>query len=219
MKNIIKFMLMAMAVIAFSSCQEHEDVIDYSLKNGNIFCADGRIVPPDAYDPNRMNGIGVIVKTGGEDDGYKAIAVGKEDIGSHFYCDSLMSVLGVSSETGVMNGKENTAALINLHNEENIAVPAAEAASAYRTAGVSGWHLPSCGELLEASKGGSMIEQALELIGGHPMTEEWYMSSTQDGASENTKILYMYCVSMKEGRVRYAMKSESYPVRPFITIK
>lgn len=219
LKNIFGKLMLIMAVIAFSSCEKHEEPIDYSLKKGNIFLADGRIVPPDAYDASSMNGIGVIVKIGGQDDSYKAIAVGKEDIGSHFYCDSLMNVPGVSSETELMNGKENTAALMNLYIEEDIQVPAAEAASSYRTAGVTGWHLPAVGELLEAAKGRSMIDQTLELIGGHPMNEEWYMSSTQDGASENTKILYMYCVSMKEGRVRYAMKDESYPVRPFITIK
>lgn len=217
--NIIGMLLMALAVSVISSCQEHEEPIDYSLKVGNILCADGSIVPPDAHDGNRMNGIGVIVKVGGENDGYKAIAVAKEDVGHHSYCDSLMSVPGVSSNTDKMDGKENTAALMNLYMEENVDVPAAEAASSYRTAGVTGWHLPSCGELLEAAKGKNNIDNVLELIGGHPMTEEWYISSTQDGSSENTKILYVYCVSMKEGRVRYAMKSESYPVRPFITIK
>ena len=219
LRKVFTAILAACMALAISSCEEHVPEIDYSLKTGNILCADGRIVPQDAYDGNSMNGIGIIVMTGGENEAYKAIAVGKEDIGSHCYCDSLMNVAGVGSDITKMDGKENTAALMNLYMEEMIGVPAAEAASSYRTAGVTGWHLPSCGELLQVSKGGLVIKKGLELIGGQPMEEEWYISSTQDGASENTKILYMYCVSMQEGRVRYAMKNESYLVRPFITIK
>lgn len=205
-------------VMPFPSCQPHEEQIDYSLKAGNIYCSNGNIVPPDVYEDG-MGGIGVVVTVGAEGDNFGAIAVAREDIGCYAYADTLMD-LETSGEFSLFNGKENTAILVAGSIEEGAYhVPAAQAAYSYAAGKVTGWHLPSVGELREMVAKKKAIMHSLEIIGGEWLDEEeWYQSSSQDATSGETALLYNMVVS-SSGRVKASVKTESHPVRPFIVIQ
>lgn len=213
-------LLIAVAVcLLTAACEEHEEVIDYSLKTGNIFCSDGSIVPVEAYEPETMGAVGVIVHVG-EEETYRAIAVALDDVGYHSYSDTLVVFSGAGTDAKAMDGKENTAALLAaVADEPGLSVPAADAATGYRAGNVTGWYLPSCAELEELAKNKEKIKLAMGRAGGRWLDEsEWYLSSTQDGASENTSIFYAFCVSMT-GKRKDGIKTDRYPVRPFIMIE
>lgn len=213
------FIFMNLAgIILLSSCQPHEELIDYSLKTGNIYCSNGNIIPPEIYE-EEMNGIGVVVSIGKEEDNFNAIAVAKKDIGFYAYSDTLMD-LKTSGEYITLDGKENTAILITGSIEKNAYdVPAAKAAYSYMVGQVSGWHLPSAGELRDMVTQKGAIKRSLELIGGEWLNEEeWYQSSTQDATNDETAKLYNLNVS-SNGRIKSGMKTENRPVRPFIVIR
>ncbi len=216
-----RYIILSICLIGISSlfsCQPHKEPIDYSLKAGNIYCSNGNIVPPNVYEEN-MNGIGVIVTIGKEEDNFSAIAVAKEDIGYYAYADTLMD-LETNGEYVTFDGKENTAILIaGSIEKDEYDVPAAKAAYSYIAGIVSGWHLPSAGELKDMAAKKGVVKHSLELIGGKWLDEEeWYQSSTQDASNDETKQLYNLNVS-SGGRVKASLKTESRPVRPFIVIQ
>ena len=76
--------------------------------------------------------------------------------------------------TEIGNGKENTAAIISIHNNDSVSDNAAKAAVAYKGGGKSDWFLPSTGELNEMYK----IRKKLDMKGN-------YWSSTQDSVNKN----------------------------------
>jgi hypothetical protein len=217
MKN--KTIIGILAAMALAGCSEHEVPVDYSLKAGNIYCADGTVLPPSEYDSS-MNGIGVVVKVGGEDDNYKAICVGRYDIGMYAFSDTLYKFSSVSTDLELYDGRENTAALIKEHMENpEITVPAATAVAAHSDCGVTGWHIPSAAELILLAKEKKAVKPSLEQIEGEWPYEKWYVSSTQDGRNSSTQVLYTYSVSLSEGRVKDTQKTEKHAVRPFIIIE
>lgn len=215
-KNII---ICGIALIGLSACEKHEESTDLSLKEGSIYCADGSIVPSELYS-EEMNGVGVIIYVGKEKGQYSAIAIGKEELGDEQFANTSKSIDGVSGDINEYNGKENTAALLSAANsEEKLQVPAATKASSYSIMGMNGWHLPSCGELVHLAQVKEKVNQSLSLIGGQILTKEWYISSTQDGQSNETKKLYCFCVTLEEGRIISCLKDEKHRVRPFIAIR
>lgn len=246
MKRKTKTLALAVALAAaMSSCQEHEpfrEFTDLSLTVGSILCADGSTVPASAYSPE-MNGVGVIVRTGTAEDGFRFIAMAKEDIGQYPYVAGENTDLyvdsGADSELLVYDGKENTAAMIarttykettrevtdedgNKHKEttvESLYFPAAMACVSYMTGELPGWHLPSCGEWIAASLRAETLRRSMEKIGGRWIeTDQWYMSSSQDGSSKDTMNYYNMMVS-PSGTVRSSLKTLTGNVRPFITIR
>lgn len=245
MRQII-FSIMAAAVSALLiSCEEHVPLREFremSVETGSILCSDGTAVPYGAYTPE-MNGVGVIVKSGTAEDDYRFIAIGKEDIGTYAYAEACNTEWYVDSGAGTdrtaFDGKENTAAMIaaaydkveeetvtdsdgNRHTitkVEYLHYPAAEAARDYMASTMQGWHLPSAGEWLAVFSRMETIQRSLELIGGHWVdTSAWYQSSSQDGASAETRLYYNLSVS-SSGMAKGNLKTEKAPVRPFITIK
>lgn len=215
MRNITSLLLIMIIAV---SCAKHEDGIDWTLQTGNIYCASGRIVPRDAY-VDDMGGIGVIAVVGGEDDDFRIIAVGRYDAGDHIWADSLVSVRNVSSDRVASNGSQNTAAMISEALEGKITMEAAEACLAYSDGRVSGWHLPSCGELMHAAVAISEINKSLRLIQGEQLrVDGWYLSSTQDGSSSENEQIYALTVSM-HGNVRSTVKTLPCTCRPFIQVR
>uniref|UniRef100_UPI00356273DE hypothetical protein n=1 Tax=Bacteroides fragilis TaxID=817 RepID=UPI00356273DE len=214
-----KSLIVATICLLTTACEQHEEVIDYSLKVGNICCSNGNIVPIEGYDPENMQGVGVIVHVG-EENTYKAIAVALEDIGYYSYSDTLIAFSGVSADVKGMDGKENTAALLAISADEpTVSVPAADAATGYKAGNMTGWYLPACAELEMLATNKNAIKPAMEKAGGRWLdSNEWYLSSTQDGTSENTGMFYAYCVSMT-GKRKDGIKTDRYPVRAFIMIE
>lgn len=215
--ELYKLLAATAVCLLTAACEKHEEVIDYSLKVGNVCLSDGNIVPVDVYEPETMQAVGIIVRVGEKEDTYKAIAVALDDVGYHSYSDTLVAFSGVGKDVRAMDGKENTAALLAAAADgTELSVPAAEAATGYKAGNVTGWYLPSCAELLELARNKGMIRPAMDRAGGKWLDESrWYLSSTQDGASDNTSIFYAFCVSMTEKSID-GIKTDRYPVRPFI---
>lgn len=238
--TIMKIMTAAVCLAGMTSCHDHEplrEYVDISTAVGSILCADGSTVPYSSYNSD-MNGMGVIVKAGGPDDDFRFIAIGKEDIGWFPYVSGENTDLYVDSGASVSrtayDGKENTAAMMEneYYKSETKTVdgvtatviqvrtyPAAAAAVAYKPMGVQGWHLPSSGEWLAVFTHLETVRRSLVLIEGQWIDPDlWYQSSTQDGASGETSRLYNLAVSAS-GTSKGTLKTDSAPVRPFITIK
>jgi len=245
-ETILKTIAAVLMLTTAASCNEHQEVIEFaslSTQAGSILCADGNAVSQKAY-KDYMNAVGVIVKTGGPDDGYRFIAMALEDIGKYPYVTGENTDIYVNSGAGTdrmsFDGKENTAAMLAKEYEkvtetnisdgvsgqsyavikrEALEYPAARAANEYSPQGVQGWHLPSSGELLEVFSHLQTIRSSMEVAGGEWVdTTLWYQSSTQDDASDDTTNRYNLAVSVS-GTSKSTLKTEYAAVRPFITIK
>jgi len=233
--------------MSFFSCEDHQEIVQFrelAVTPGSILCSDGRAVSYDDYRDD-MDGVAVIVRTGTADDDYRFIAIGMKDIGSYPYVrkdgDDIEEFFdnGAGTDVNAFDGKENTAAMISQEYVkekkvtgqdsegngfsysvyETLSFPAADAASAYMSGKMQGWHLPSCGEWLAVFTQRETVMRSLRLIGGDWVDEQgWYQSSTQDGASKETVSYYNLMVS-PSGTSKGTMKTQDGPVRPFITIK
>lgn len=216
-KGFIYSILLIMGSL-MASCDKHEDLIDYTLKVGNIYCMDGTIVPPGEFPDMGKQAVGVVVRVGEKEEDYQAIVVGLRDIGMAAYADTLYTIRSVSSDITLFNGKHNTAALMNEYTgEERLNPGAAIKCTNYTCGNISGWHLPSVAEVKAAGNG--TVRRSIEIAGGATFKEDWYMTSTIDGSSEETTVNYNFCINMAEGRVVSSYKTEAHLVRPFLVIR
>ena len=216
-KGFIYSILLFMGGI-MASCDKHEDLTDYTLKVGIIYCMDGTIVPPGEFPGMGKQAVGVVVRVGEKEEDSQAIVVGLRDIGMAAYADTLYTIRSVSSDITLYNGKHNTAALMNEYTEEERLNPGAAIKCANYTCGdINGWHLPSVAEVKAAGNGA--VRRSIDIAGGAAFKEDWYMTSTIDGSSEETTVNYNFCINMAEGRVVSSYKTEAHLVRPFLVIR
>lgn len=219
MKLLTKYKWVTLMLVSFlvSSCEKHETAIDYTLKVGNIYIEDGRILPPSVYDPDLHTAVAVITYVGQESDGFKALAIALDewtDCAATMNCE----LSGVSGEIDDMSGRSNTAAMLAaMDDTEDLECPAATSVNRYREAD-GRWHLPACGELLKLADNRQKVDESLSIIGGQPLSTDLYLSSTVDGTDENSKIYFMRNVSLHEGRVVSGSKTAPKIVRPFLLI-
>ena len=220
MRVINKYTGVLVLAVSFlvAACEKHEPAIDYSLKVGNIYIDDGRIIPPEAYDPQQHTAVAVIVATGNSNDPFKALGVALDEWQDRA-ANMTGELDGVSGDIDDMNGRSNTAAMLAaMEEDEKLDCPAAVSVSAYGE-GDGRWHLPACGELLRLASNRQRIDQVLRVVGGKALTTDLYLSSTIDGTDEYSEKLYMRNVSLQEGRVVSSRRTAEKTVRPFILIR
>lgn len=220
MRVINKYTGVLVLAVSFlvAACEKHEPAIDYSLKVGNIYIDDGRIIPPEAYDPQQHTAVAVIVATGNSNDSFKALGVALDEWQDRA-ANMTGELDGVSGDIDDMNGRSNTAAMLAaMEEDEKLDCPAAVSVSAYGE-GDGRWHLPACGELLRLASNRQRIDQVLRVVGGKALTTDLYLSSTIDGTDEYSEKLYMRNVSLQEGRVVSSSRTAEKTVRPFILIR
>ena len=70
---------------------------------------------------------------------------------------------------------------------------------------VSGWALPSAGELRALSENLPVVRRAMEIVGGDPFSDGQYLSSSQDGATSESEQMYYFSVSLRNGN--YAQRA------------
>ena len=87
------------------------------------------------------------------------------------------------------------------------------------TQGALSWHLPSVGEMQAVITDRYTIRESISIVGGDDFSNEWYLTSTVDGSSNETAEMYNYCVIMPEGRVVSELKTMTHKVRPFLIIR
>ena len=175
-------LMMAVAVMGgVTSCEEHTDEYDGSLRVGNILLADNTVVSPQGYDAEGKQAVGVIFYCNRD----TALVISTHELGCYAYADSLGTVGSVDSDSRTLCGAENTAALL----VSEIPTPAAEAVAAFRSP-MASWALPSAGELRALAAMLPVVENSMRIIGGEPFDDGQYLSSTQDGSTSESEQMY-----------------------------
>ena len=212
-----------MAGMMLAACDAHEEVVDYTLKIGNVFRMDGSIVPPEYHlseEGQTAEAIGIVVAIGGEEDNYSALVMALNDLKGEYWYTAKTAETGVSTDVEAFNGKENTSTLLIEYSEDKELDPmGAIMASTYNAGNITGWHLPSVAEMKSVVKNRLLITRIVKALGGDDFGNSWYLTSTADGSSDETTIMYNWCIIMPEGRVVKAEKTESHKVRPFMIIR
>ena len=194
------------------SCSEHEDPYYGNTSVGNILLDNNSIVSTEAYDPSTMNAIGVIV--GSRSDSVWIVST--KELGQYSYSDSLESAQDVSTDISELNGRENTAALLQSETRSQAAIAVQEFNA---KSSVKGWFLPSLGELRMLAVNLSKVSSTMKVVGGDPFVTTQYLSSTQDGSNSQTEIMYAYCVTLQTNYVSSILKTETAQVRPILRLK
>lgn len=203
-------LMMAMVTsFFFMSCAEHDDMFDVGMKVGNILLANNTMVSAESYNPETMKAVGVVFYTSGD----TALAVAPVELGDYCFSDSIGTISGVSTDSYSLDGLTSTAALIT--SKQN--VPAAEACVKYHSP-LSGWFLPSAGELRIMASNLGKVQKSMKIIGGTDFDDVQYMSSSQDNSSSGNSIINCYCVSLLKGYAVSVPKNESHRVRPVILV-
>ena len=210
-KNYAAMLMMAVAVMGgMTSCEEHTDEFDGSLRVGNILLADNSVVSPQGYDADGQQAVGVIFYCNRD----TALVVSTHELGSYAYADSLGTVGSVDSDSRTLCGAENTAALL----VSEIPTPAAEAVADFRSP-MASWALPSAGELRALASMLPVVENSMRMIGGEPFSNGQYVSSTQDGSSSESEQMYYLSVAVRSGFVTSTIKTTPGRVRPVLRIR
>ena len=221
--KIRTMILSLLATLLMVGCDEHVDVVDLSLKVGNVYRVDGSIVPPSHHVGQRdeaPQAVGVVVAVGTTSDKYTALVMALEDLDESYWFSGITDDTDVSTDVKAFNGKENTAMLLSEYAKNKELDPTgAIMAGAYQAGGITGWHLPSVGEMLAAVNNRETVSNTLKMLHVTGFTGEWYLTTTADGTSSETKMLYNYCIIMPEGRVNSKLKTELHKVRPFMIIR
>ena len=179
------------------SCSEHEDNIYTHVDVGSVLLSDNRIVSINGYDATSMQAIGIVM--GVHEDTVWVIS--NKELGQYAYLDTLATVSNVSSDQSALCGNENTAALLQSDRKAYAAL----AVSAFSSP-VSGWALPSIGELRMLSTSLGTVGKSMEIIGGDPFLTTQYLSSTQDGSNSQTEALYASCIKLEKAEVRAILR-------------
>jgi hypothetical protein len=178
---------------------------------GNILLSDNTLISPYGYDSICHQAVGVVFYTNRD----TALVVGLRELGEYQYTDSLGTVASVTNDAYSKCGTENTAAILA---DEEMYSPAVEAVMRY-VSPVSGWALPSAGELRALSANLFVVRHAMEVIGGDAFSDGQYLSSSQDGASSESEQMYYYSVSLRNGFVTSTVKTTPGRVRPVLRIR
>ena len=204
-------LMTAVAVMGgVTSCEEHTDEYDGSLRVGNILLADNSVVSPQGYDAEGKQAIGVIFYCNRD----TALVISTHELGSYAYADSLGTVGSVDSDSRTLCGAENTAALL----VSEIPTPAAEAVAAFRSP-MASWALPSAGELRALAAMLPVVENSMRIIGGDPFDDGQYLSSTQDGSTSESEQMYYLSVAVRSGFVTSTIKTTPGRVRPVLRVR
>ena len=204
------WLAVVLAALCMVSCHDHTDIYDSSIRVGSILLADNTVVSPVGYDASVHQAAGVIFYVNKD----TALVVGLRELGSHQFSDTLSSVSGVVNDAVSKCGTENTAAIV----ASGINSPAVESVLHYPSP-VSGWVLPSAGELRALSSNRCVVETAMRIVGGDAFSNSQYVSSSQDGSSSESERMYCLSVSMANGFVTSTVKTSPGAVRPVLRIR
>ena len=84
---------------------------------------------------------------------------------------------------------------------------------------VTGWSLPSIGELRMLSANLEIISKSMQTVKGDMFASSPYLSSTPDGSSPQTEELYAKCITLQSGYISSILKTDVAQIRPVLRIK
>ena len=193
-----------------SSCEEHTDIYDRSIKVGSVLLSDNTVITPSGYDRKEHLAVGIVFYVNRD----TALVVGLKELGSWQFSDSLGTVTSVVNDAYSKCGMENTAAIM----ASDIHSPAVEAVRRY-TSPVSGWALPSAGELRALSENLPTVTASMKMVRGDAFSTSQYVSSSQDGSSSESEQMYYLSVSLNNGYVTSTVKTTPGMVRPVLRLR
>ena len=196
--------------ISLSSCEEHTDIYDKSIKVGSILLSDNTVISPSGYEQKEHHAVGVVFYANKD----TALVVGLKELGDYQFSDSLETVTSVANDAYSKCGMENTAAIM----ASGIHSPAVEAVRHYSSP-ISGWALPSAGELRALSDNLPNIAASMRIAGGDDFSVGQYVSSSQDGSSSESEQMYYLSVSLNNGYVTSTVKTTPGRVRPVLRLR
>ena len=208
--NVVYSAMMAVCLMALVSCEEHTDIYDNRVSVGNILLSDNTLISPYGYDKDCHQAVGVVFYTNRD----TALVVGLKELGSYQFSDSLETVSNVANDAYSKNGMENTAAIM----ASGIHSPAVEAVRNYLSP-VSGWALPSAGELRTLADNLSVVTASIRIVKGDAFSDSQYVSSSQDGSSSESEQMYYLSVSLKNGYITSTVKTTPGRVRPVLRLR
>ena len=225
-KRALTAIAVTLVLLGTTACYDHNDFYDQTLKVGNIMLTDLSVVAPTSYDEEIHHPLGVIYHVSHD----TAYVVGMREMGKYAYAtyeikdsvkalaptdgdiaDALEYYRGASEKVTALDGKSSTAVLLQKGS------PAAIAASNNASV-ISGWYLPSAGELKKMANNIREVRFAMRVIAGDEFSSEQYLSSTQDGTSDESKKVYCYTVNVTHGYLTTVRKDEPHWVRPSLMV-
>lgn len=205
------------AVLMLAACESHIDVIDDSLKIGDVLCTDGRTMSLDDALAIGSTPVAVIfyinVDTVFSGEG---LAVWFRDLAPAAVADTLGYSQGTSSSVVALDGNENTYAMYSCTQGFS---PAATEVFDMWSYGQSAY-LPSVAQMSLLRKALPFVNATLSGIeGGEPLSTYpdscWYWTSTEVNGQDAHKV-WLY--SIASGSFQETPKDEFHSVRPVLTI-
>ncbi|GHT53640.1 hypothetical protein FACS189451_03820 [Bacteroidia bacterium] len=219
MKNLY---LLGLLMTICWGCEEYIAPIDTTLQPGHILCSDGSLVHPSYFAESGKEAIGIVFWINEQNDPTipeKGFAVSLQDSPHIYWANINEHVDNVSSNETDFLGAANTVAIISWGQKDSIPTPAADYTLFFSPHNVTGWFIPSAGQMKAIHSSINKIYSSLEVVGGEKFSNIWYWSSTEDGTGSAAPDQYALIVSLTEGRVTNSDKKLNHPVRPVIAIR
>lgn len=207
---------MLISSIALTSCQEHEDFPDTSVRIGHVLCTDGVVTPLEECIREGRTPIAVVFHIN-HDDAVEGLgfAVYLHDLSPVAFADSIGTKQNTSADTQALDGNANTYAVFST---AAIGSPMAGSVFSMWEYGQSAY-VPSVAQMQLLYHAKSIVNVYLERAGGQSLPDEsdgcWYWTSTEVKGQEQAKA-WLY--SIGSGSRHETPKDESHKVRPVVTI-
>ena len=210
------FILGVLATASLTSCDEHRDFPDTSVKIGHVLCTDGKILTASEVESQGKDPIAVVFYTNSsgdaEGDGY---AVYLNDIEAVAYTDSIGFTQGTSADITTYDGNSNTFAM---YSTTDCSSPAANAVFAMWRYGQSAY-IPSVAQMRLLYLAKETVNSIIQKLGGEPLPDEadnvWYWTSTEVPGQQTAKA-WLY--SLGSGAMQETPKNQAHKVRPIVTL-
>lgn len=209
-KSMIWLVVVMLLTFQLSSCSEHlDDEWHGNITPGCILLSNNQIISEKSFDATKMDAVGVVIGTRQD----TMWIVNTKELGQFSYLDTLSTVSGVSPNEMLLCGLENTAAILKSERKS----PAVNVIMAYSSS-VTGWALPSIGELKMLSANLEAMRNSMQTIKGDTFSSSPYLSSTSDGSSSQTEELYAKCITLQSGYISSILKTDVAQIRPVLRI-
>jgi hypothetical protein len=204
------------AMVLTTSCDEHRDFPDTSVKVGYVLCTDGKVLSVSEVESQGKEPIAVVFYTRSSDDtegdGY---AVYLHDIVPAEFSDTIGISQGTSADVTAYDGNSNTFAI---YSTGDCGSPAAQAVFDMWRYGQSAY-IPSVAEMRLLYLAKSTVNPIIERLGGDALPDAaddvWYWTSTEVSGQTTAKA-WLY--SLGSGAMQETPKNQAHKVRPIITL-
>lgn len=209
------FFTMLTALFVLTSCDEHIDPLDTSLRPCQILCSDGKVLSFEQMEQEGKIPVAVVfyANHGNEKIQGSGYAVYLWDNSSAIYSDSLGVNQGTSADVTAYDGNSNTYAMY-----ASGVSPAADSVFSIWRYGQSAF-IPSVAEMNLLSSIRTEVNQYIEKCGGDVIPDSpdecWYWTSTEVAGQERHKA-WLY--SLSTGAMHETPKDEEHKIRPIISI-